>query len=74
MNGFRVVAAVVCIIFLCSLIYVGSEDGNGYALAASSTLTVSISPAAAAFGVGQSQLLTAVPSGVQVLTSVISGM
>ena len=70
MNGFRVVAAVVCIIFLFSLVYVGSEDGNGYALGASSALTVSISPTSAAFGCWSvSTVYCYVLAAVQVLTS-----
>ncbi len=64
MNTFHVATAAVCIIFLSSIACIGSENINGCVLGVpSSALSVSISPAAAAFNLGQSQPLTATPSG-----------
>ena len=45
------------------VVYIGSYDGNVYALGGTPPLTVSISPTSVTLDVGQSQLFTATPSG-----------
>ncbi len=51
------------LLFLEALVYIGSDDGNIYALGGSLPLTLSISPTSASLDIGQNQLYTASPQG-----------